>query len=327
MDMNGKRILRSLLVALLVAGFYLGVYIQRNVILDWLVLRNYQPASSISTLASDDTMTPYGKKLFYVNKPMLEDRNSFSIHCPNKSEKTIVEGCYRGNRQGIFIFAVSDPRLAGIQQVTAAHEMLHQAYDRLSGSDKKRIDSLLQNYYNTLPPGDLKAKIDSYKGQKDENLVNEMHSIFGTEVRTLPKDLETYYKQYFSNRLKVVTYSETYQGEFIKRKAQVAQYDAQLAELKPQIDANKADLESRLATLKSKEAEINQDAAAGNTAEYNADVTTYNQMVNAYNAKLTATKALIQQYNAIVEARNALAVEEQSLQQAIDSRQAPSTIQ
>ncbi len=83
--------------------------------------------------------------------------------------------------------------------------MLHAAYNRLNSADKSRIDNSLQKYYqHTLTDQRIKNIIAAYKKTEPNDLVNEMHSIFGTEVAELPPELETYYKQYFSNRSVVV---------------------------------------------------------------------------------------------------------------------------
>ena len=60
-------------------------------------------------------------------------------------------GCYHSNQDGIFLYNVQDARLAGVQQVTAAHEMLHAAYDRLSTKDKNYVDGLLMDYLQERP--------------------------------------------------------------------------------------------------------------------------------------------------------------------------------
>lgn len=310
------------LLVILVAG-NLTVWVERQQIADWWRLRNYQAPATIAQLASDDTMTPAARHLFYVNHPVLENKQDFNAHCADKSEQTAVLGCYHGNRQGIYIYSVSDPRLAGVEQVTAAHEMLHQAYDRLSSGDRKHVDQMLQDYYDHgLTDQDIKAKMDSYK-QQGADVINELHSVLGSEVANLPPSLETYYKQYFTNRAKIVAYAQSYQAEFNQRKAQVAQFDAQLAGLKDRISSNKTDLSSKLKSLQTKENQINQDAANRDQAQYNADVAQYNSMVDAYNNELSATHSLITQYNDIVAQRNAIAIQEQQLQEALDSRLTP----
>jgi hypothetical protein len=322
-----RRIWPYLLLVLLIIVNSL-VWIQRDAIADWWRLRDYQPPSEIAVLVDDTTMTDLGEHFFYVNHPSLESKDDFNEHCADHGEETSVLGCYHGNRRGIYLYAVDDPRLDGVRQVTAAHEMLHQAYDRLSSGDRERISQLLeQQYQSELLPEEIKAKIESYKGQKDIDLVNEMHSIFGSEVRDLPQGLEEYYKRYFDDRLAVVSFSEAYRAEFTRRKQLVAQYDAELATLKAQIDSNKAGLENKSAYLKAKENEISQDVSTRDQAAYEADVSAYNAMVDAYNTQLAATRRLIEEHNRIVGERNAIAVQEQELQKALDSRLTPSSKQ
>lgn len=322
--MKSMKYLRRLwpyaLLAVLVAA-NIAAWSQRQNIADWWRLRDYRPSADIAALVTDTSMTPYGQKLFYINHPSLENKESFNKHCSDKGEETVVLGCYLGDRLGIYLYAVTDERLLGVRQVTAAHEMLHQAYDRLSASERRRIDTLLQQYYDSsLKNDDIRAKVDSYKHHKDADLVNEMHSIFGSEVRDLTPELEAYYRQYFSDRQKVVRLSEAYRGEFTRRQELVKQYDAHLNTLKSQINANKAMLESDLDFLKIKEKEINQDIDNRDQASYEADVRDYNVTVNAYNNLLAATRRLIDEYNKIVGERNDIAVQEQELQQALDSR-------
>lgn len=304
------------------------VWIQRDAIADWWRLRDYKPSTEVVALVADTTMTDYAERLFYVNHPSLEDKQDFNEHCADHGEETAVLGCYHGNRRGIYLYAVDDPRLEGVRQVTAAHEMLHQAYDRLSGGERKRIAALLDDLYASGKLSDeIKSKIESYKKQQGIDLHNEMHSIIGSEVRELPTELEVYYEQYFGDRLKTVGYSEAYRGEFTRRKDLVAQYDAQLATLKIQIDANKTGLDNKSNYLKAKEKEISQDISSRDQVAYEADVTAYNAMVDAYNAQLAETRKLIEQHNQIVGERNAIAVQEQELQEALDSRLEPSARQ
>ncbi|HEX9153253.1 MAG TPA: hypothetical protein VF809_00350, partial [Candidatus Saccharimonadales bacterium] len=134
-----------LLLALLVAG-NVGVWIRKDQIADWWRLRNYRASLEVAVLATDTTMTGWGQNLFYINHPTLEGKEAFNKHCSNYGEETAVLGCYLGNRQGIYLYAVTDSRLEGVRQVTAAHEMLHQAYDRLSSKERKRVGKLLWDF-------------------------------------------------------------------------------------------------------------------------------------------------------------------------------------
>jgi hypothetical protein len=301
---------------------------QRQWIGDWIRLRDYDPPAAIAKLADEVTMTGKSKRYFYINHPILAEKQVFNTQCSDSDEETAVLGCYHGDRAGIYLYDVQDERLHGVKEVTAAHEMLHQAYDRLNTRERERVDGLLLGFFESgLKESDVRTKIDSYKKQKNVVLASEMHSIFGSEVRQLTPELETYYKQFFTDRTKVVKYSEAYQGEFTRRKQLVDSYDKQLESLKISIDKNKAALESRLKTLKSKEVEINDDLSQQNNAEYQADVESYNGQVTTYNNLIVTTRGLIDEYNTVVAKRNDIAIEERQLQQALDSRLSPAETQ
>jgi prefoldin subunit 5 len=215
---------------------------------------------------------------------------------------------------------VTDARLAGITEVTAAHEMLHQAFDRLSTSDKKRVSDMLNSYYkNGLTDKNIIDKMASYKKLEPNDMVNEMHSVFGTEVGKLPADLETYYKQYFTDRSKIVAYRDQYVSAFSQRQQQIEDYDKQRDELKLRIDQAQNDLDSWETKLKATRDTMNQWLAASEIDRYNAAVPSFNAQVAAYKAKVVDTNNLIDEYNTITDKRNALTAQEQELLQAQDS--------
>jgi hypothetical protein len=312
----------GVLVLVLVGS--VGVIWQRQRVGDWLVLRNYQTPADIQKLASDATLTSLGKHYFYLNKPRLEGRTAFNQDCTNQTEQAAVLGCYKGNRQGIYLYAITDNRLKGVEQTTAAHEMLHQAYDRLSPKEHMRIDDLLQDYYKYhLRDETVQSQLETYKKTEPNDLVNEMHSLFGTEIAHLPPALEAYYKQYFSDRSRVVAYNASYQAEFTQRKDKVAADDKQLAALKTQIETKQRDLDIRLSDIRLKKTQLDRESTANQIDAYNADVTIYNSLAQTYNQELAQTRDLVNQYNTLVEARNAIATQEQELQQALDSRLTP----
>lgn len=296
----------------------------QRAVLDWLQLRGYAPSSSVAALASADTMTPQAIHAFYVNRPSIDTKSTFSTHCNFATEQSIVLGCYHGNQQGIYILSVSDARLQGVEQVTAAHEMLHAAYDRLSSKERAHIDGLLQDFYNkNVSDARVRATIDQYRKTEPNDVVNEMHSIFGTELAQLTPALQTYYSRYFTDRLKVVSYAAAYSNEFTSRQQQVAAYDAELKTLKSTIEANTTELSQEQSSLQSARQQLDAERAS-NPGQYNSDVDSYNARVNAYNAKIAATRELINRYNDIVDKRNALAFEEQQLVQAISGNAVPS---
>ena len=297
------------------------VYSQKQAIYDYSRLYNYDPPAEVVALADVTTMTDRSRRIFYVNRPQLQDKDAFNQSCPdNGGEQTIVLGCYQSPQAGIYLFKVTDAQLKGVEEVTAAHEMLHGAYDRLSNDERQRIDGLLLEYYATLQDERLKAIFEAYKKSEPNDLPTEMHSIFATEVAILPSALEDYYKQYFQDRQKVVGFAAQYQKAFSGRKDLIASYDGQLEVLKGKIDAAQNSLEAQGEAITAQRQQLNALLASGNTQTYNAQVEIFNNRVQAYNAGLNQSQIQITEYNSLVEKRNAVAVETQNLAQQLNSR-------
>jgi hypothetical protein len=270
-------------------------------------------------------MTEKAKHDFYVTHPELINGNTaFRQACPG-FEQTIVLGCYHsGYNSSIYIYNVSDKRLDGVVEVTAAHEMLHSAYDRLGASDKQHINSLLSSFYaNDLHDQRVLDTIDSYKKTEPNDVMNEMHSIFGTEITNLSGELETYYSRYFSDRSAVAAYADNYASEFSSRSDKIKSYEKDLAALKLAIDNQEDKLDSQLAQIQTERRRMNQLRASGQTAEYNGAVPGFNALVNDYNSGITELKDDIARYNQIVAAHNALAEELSGLYKSLDTGLAP----
>lgn len=296
---------------------------QRQPIADWWQLRGYTPPSEINTLADETTMTDDARRLFYIYHPSIEDSATFNEHC-DIGEFTIVLGCYVSGR-GIYIFRVNDARLSGIEEVTAAHEMLHAAYERLSSKERKRIDGLTEQAFQQLTNDRIRQTIEQYR-QKDASVVpTELHSILGTEAATLPAELETYYKRYFTDRSAVVGFSTRYETAFSERKAQADAYEQQLSSLKTDIEAKKKQLSEEENNLQTEYKALESSRESSDAASFNGRATVYNRKVDAYNKLVTQTSALIDRYNSIYEQYKQVVLEQQDLYKSINSH--PETIQ
>lgn len=307
-------------VVLLAAISLYAVWNNKYTIYDYFALRGYNAPEAIAKLATEATMTDKARNIFYVNKPQISDRKDFRQQCfsNSKPEQTIVLGCYNG--VNIYIFQVDDPQLNGVEQVTAAHEMLHAAYDRLKPSEKNRINKMVMNQYKKLNDPRINDLASSYEKQEPGSVPNELHSILGTEVKDVGPELNSYYQKYFTNRERVVDYALGYQQKFENIKTQVASIDADLALRKAEIDRLEAQLQIEIKELEAQKTQMDKLLTNGQTKSYNAMVNSYNQRVNDYNSSIAEVKILIDQYNKIVEQRNRLAVQQQSLAQNLDSR-------
>lgn len=323
--MKKYRSLASYIVLLvLIAGLSL-TWLNRNNLYDWYRLRSYTPSTQISKIAANVTMTEYAKHLFYINRPSVEDKFNFNQLCPNGGgEQTIVLGCYHSVQRGIYLYSVNDPKLDGVEQVTAAHETLHSAYDRLSVKDREKVDKLLMEYYkNGLKDKRIRETIASYQKTEPKELVNEMHSIFGTEVLKLPQALETYYKKYFKDRQKIVAYAKKYQQTFINNQNLANKYLSQINAIERQIDNLKTQIDSQEISLKSQYQKLNserkhitdQDAFKNAVDYYNSQVIVYRDLINTYNN-------LVEQHNGLVAKYQAINIETNQLAKELDSRSA-----
>lgn len=315
-----RQILAYLFLMALIAVPVL-LYFNAQALSDWWALRGYTPPPAIAKLASQDTMSPYTRRLFYINHPQLiSSVSGFRQDCP-EDEQTIVLGCYHPGDRGIYIYAVQDPQLYGIQQVTAAHEVLHAVYARLSSKDKAVLDSELESYYqHGLTDSRVLAEVKLYQQTEPTAVMDEMSCTFGTEIAKLPPGLEAYYAKYFSNRQTIVSYEQRYQSEFTSRENQIKTLSGQLSGLKQTINDEEQSLGSQLDQINSDRARLNALQASKNYSSYNASVSGFNQEVDSYNSGVSKLKSDIEDYNMLVGQYNSLAGELAQLQKDIDTR-------
>lgn len=317
---NGSRLFLGIftLLVLAVSAF---AYFNKQEILDRIALHNYAPSAKVVELADDTTMTDSTRRVFYVNHPKLSNKQEFNDNC-HVTEHSIVLGCYIQNK-GIYLLDVTEERLSGVMQVTSAHEVLHAEYDRLDDSERDRVDKMVADNFLNVDNERIRKTVDQYR-QKDPSVVpNELHSILATEVEQLTPDLESYYSKYFSDRKKIVGFSEKYEQTFIDLSNQVDSYDAQLSTIKSNIESMQQEIEGLSNEIELKKTQLDDLLAQNSTEEYNNAVPDYNATINQYNRLVTSAKGQINQYNEIVEKRNAIATAEQELVEAINSNIIP----
>jgi hypothetical protein len=330
--MKASKKLVTYIVLLAIIAFPFIAIANAQAIEDWWKLRGYIPPAEISKLAAEDTMTDKAKKYFYLNHPQLiSDKTQFNEICP-QSEQTIVLGCYYDSGkvldEGIAIFDVTDSRLSGVEEVTAAHETLHAAYHRLSPKDKSNIDNLLQDYYNnSLNDPRVRETIESYKKTEPNDVVNEMHSVFGSEVPNLPQPLEDYYKQYFTNRQIITNYSDNYESVFAQNKSKLDNIKSQIDQLKSELSDDKIRIENEQNYLGSESSRMQDLLSSGKTQQYNAAVGQYNTRVARLRSLISAYNAKVAQINSLVEQYNSLAYAQESLFNSLDTRVQTQTAQ
>lgn len=198
------------LVLLLVAVY---VFVNRQSVLDQYNVWRFEPSSEIAAISDRSSFNQKGEFLFYATHPELLDRDAFNNACRSAAtERTAILGCYSANR--IFLFDIDDKRLDGIKEVTAVHEMLHAAYERLPDDERARVNGLLDTQDLGEDTDRINELLAEYAKSEPGEQYNELHSMVGSEVASLSPELEAYYGQYFENRAAVVALSDSYQTVF-----------------------------------------------------------------------------------------------------------------
>lgn len=229
----------------------------RQYVVDAIQYTQYKPTETVKDVASRAGLTDQARFTFYATRPAVETSQAFNDHCQRKEADSPILGCYASDR--IYIFNVTDERLKGIKAVTAAHELLHAEYDRLSDSEKKRLEPLLMAAYRQVTDSSLEARMKYYEKAEPGESVNELHSILGTEYGSLGPELEAYYKRYFTDRQALVNLNQTVKRTF---------------------DSLSLEADALVAQIEKLAASINSDSK-----QYNADVEQLNQAVAAFNAR------------------------------------------
>lgn len=287
----------------------------------------YDPTTEIAQLAETTTMTQKGKLYFYASEPVLEKTSQFNEECQRQEEGSSILGCYKAGK--IFIYDVPDERLNGIEEVTAAHEMLHAAYERLGKAERAKVDSMVETEYQRLQSaegGQLKERMQYYARTEPGERANELHSILATEVDSLSDELEVYFKRYFTNRKAIVKLHASYNDKFEELHANSTQLKTQLDTLSKEIDALTTSYNDAMLVLNNDITRFNDRASNGgfaSQAEFQMVRTALVGRVDEGQRQREEIDAKANEYEQKRQAYNATVDESNSLTRSLDSRLAP----
>ncbi len=323
MHSTGRSFLRlGLSVVILAAAIWITV--NRSLVLDQIVVWRYTPSPEVASIASNSSMSDRGRFLFYASQPGIEDRETFNSHCRQHAEKTAILGCYAAGM--IYIFDVTDQRLNGIKEVTAAHEMLHAAYERLSSGEREHVNGLIDKAMTGNISESIARKLALYDKTEPGEKHNELHSMLGSEVRNLPKDLEDYYAKYFVNRQSVVELSERYEHVFNELEAQQKTLVDELNRLADEITRTSAKYSQDFNALKSDISSFNSRANSGgfsSQAVFDSERSRLVARQSQLNDQRTIIMNEIARYDKKRAELDALNLTAQGLQRSIDSSALP----
>ncbi len=349
-----SRLFQWLFVGALLVTLWVGG--NQDLLLDWLNVKPQASSPDIERLATATAMTRSAQRLFYRQDPTIEQRREFLATCSKVPVKGVMMGCYsrRGSVGKIAIQIVTEPRLQGMMEVTAAHEMLHAAYDKFSQSERNRLTPLLESAVKRVKDERLLKVLNQYKSDDRERYLNELHSHLGTEVSNLGEpELEQHYAQYFTDRQQTVAFA-------VKAGSTLRIIDERAEKLKPEIDRLEIDLKARRAELDSTESQsksssrrleekssalnqvrekaevgvANGDPSTNLIAEFENQRSRFNDAVEVHNAQVRERQVQIDSYNDIVvnykkkvDEYNKLGHDERSLFDGLRSKdsEAPAT--
>jgi len=289
-------------VAIFVCAGWL--FLNRQYAIDQVSVWAYQAPANIEAIEERVAFTDKGKFYFYATQPVVNDADGFNQNCPRQETGSPVLGCYAMGR--IYVYDITNEQLDGMEEVTAAHEMLHAVWERQSESEKARIGALLETAYQTMGDAELKTRMDYYKRTEPGEFQNELHSILGTEMPNLGTELETYYAKYFKDRQVVLglhaQYSSVFQGLqnqadalFLQLEAlgtnietRTTQYNSDIAQLSADIQAfneraTNGGFDSQVQFNRERAALVARTDTLGNERDaINADIETYKSKYDEY---------------------------------------------
>lgn len=326
---KGKSRKISIIIPIIIVVFaLLGLvfWLNRTLIFDTFSAWAFHPSAEIAAIEDKISLTPHGELIFEATSPSLESRESFNERCKSHNQDISVLGCYTNNN--IYIYNIQSADLAGVIESTAAHELLHAAWKRLSGSEKTRLSKYItavyedEKYHNLL--------VEDLETYSDFDRIDELHSRIGTEIAELPDELEKHYAKYFMNQDLVVDYYNNYIEPFRELADEIEQLSKQLAELDSEIETKTSEYHER------------SDSLAKQIDEFNACVktrgcfTTESQYNSTRNALLQSQSELedmytdlndrINEYNSLVSEYNANVIRGEELEKEMNSNSKQETI-
>jgi hypothetical protein len=322
--MRIKRLLAYLwMVGMLVTA--LVVFAYRQDIRDWWFLRSYQPSAEVASISDRAGFSPQGQRLFYLSDPQVLDKDTFNQSCVF-AEFSLVVGCFDGGR--IFLLDIENPALEGGELVTAAHEMLHAAYQRLSPREKERLSLYLNDQLDRLTDADLINRVQQYEQSENIDMTNELHSLFGSEIDGLSADLKEYYQRYFLNRSDIVSVAMVYDTAFEELENQASSLLTTIEGMSLALENSGMDLQNRFSYLESEKMAIESlmaDEERPSDLQHRID--SYNTAVNLYNRDVGIYQSQLAEHETLVDEYRGIALRYEDLVHSIDSHFIPSGIE
>ena len=294
------------------------IVLNRAWIYDWFRGITYQPNAEMAGIRGKLNLTGRGEFLFNATQPELNEADAFNANCRQDESEVAVLGCYTAGN--IYVYNITDVKLDGIRELTAAHELLHAVWARMGSKERENLRPILQQVYqNNLSV--LKDDIETYT---DDERVEEIFVRAGTEIKKLPDTLEKYYAEIFDDQDAIVDFYESYIAVFREIKMKMEGLASEIEVLRDSVNAKMAEYENKVNQLEMDITRFNSCAETAGCfateAEFYVQRNTLVARENELNLLNDEINNMIDNYNLKVDEYNADALESRKLQNMINSK-------
>ena len=314
------RVARTLVVITILGSAAFFVLSNQRGIRDYFAAQNYKPDSEILKIENKIKPTTNAKTIFYASNPKVEDSEEFNKNCKNREEDSAILGCYKLGK--IHLYDVKNSKLDGIKEVTAAHELLHAIWERMSLGERDKIGKLLNAEYERVKDVDFEKLMQSYDRTEPGERINELHSLIGTEQLEISKELEEHYAKFFKNRREIAKIYQSYNKNFKDLKNRSEALTTELEKMKPEIEQSTKKYSENSKELEEDIAEFNNDAKTGKyetQAEFNADRAKLLRRIRNLETSRLKINDLVNSYNSKINELNEVSVQQNELYKSINS--------
>ena len=282
---------------------------------------SYHPIGEMGRIMSELGLTDRGESLFKAVQPTLSSRDEFNEKCRTvMDDEVAVLGCYVGDN--VYVYNIDSAELAGIRELTAAHELLHAVWARMSDEEKEEMSGELKKVLSGAQYLDDELEIYD-AGQRQEELFVRA----GTEVAKLPDALEEKYAEVFSDQDRIVAFYDKYIAVFRAMEAEMDQLMVEMKDIETRINELMTEYEQRFAQLEADVESFNSCAEVagcfGSEGEFYARRSALVAEQDALEIMYDEINGLIDNYNTKVERYNTDVTRTEKLNRMINSNTRP----
>lgn len=283
--------------------------------------KTYHPTDDVKMIAQKMALTQKGLDIFYISQPKILDAKSFSEQAPKNFDSRATLGYYKNRK--IYIYNIQNPDLAGIVEVTSAHETLHAVWQRMSQAKKNKVGQLLEADYQRVKTPKLASLMSDYEKSEPGQRTNELFAILGTEYGNLSSALEAQYAKIFKDRHKIVAMAASYQAKFDELSLKSNQLSQEITNLKTELDTELARYQSDIDQLNAEVSAFNGNAENAHYAddnEFDLKRQQLLQRVSELESRQTALNDKVNLFNEKVAALNQISIRASEYNKSIDAR-------